>query len=124
MGNFTSRATDYEKDINIDSYDTIDNEISELHNNEPVININKSLDKFRKFVILDICNPTVKENCLKLLENDINREISYSEFINKYEIYYPYLGILGKTSYEICKADLNLNKTNYLLNYNKSAFYL
>lgn len=123
MGNFTSRETKYEKDINIENYDTIDNEISELHNNEPVVNINKSLDNFRKFVILDIRNKTMKENCLNLLKNDINKEISYNEFINKYEIFYPYLGNLGKTSYEICKADLNLNKTNYLLNLNKSSFY-
>ena len=123
MGNLTSRATNYEKDVNIENYDTIDNEISELHNNEPVVNINKSLDNFRKFVILDIRNKTMKEKCLNLLKNDINKEISYSEFINKYEIFYSHLGNLGKTSYEICKADLNLNKTNYLLNLNKSSFY-
>ena len=127
MGNFNSRSNEYKKDVkdikNDNVYDTMDNEISEIKNNEPVANINKSLVKFKRFVELDIRNPVMKQNCLNLLKEDLNKEMSYQEFINKYETFYPYLGQLGKTSYEICKTDLNLNKTNYLLNRNKSLFY-
>ncbi len=58
-----------------------------------------------------------------MIAEDKNRRISYDDFDFNYSMFYNDLGLLGKTAYDVCKVELSINKTNYLINNNQYNKY-
>ena len=81
--------------------------------------IKEQLTLLEKYVKLDVRNIDKKREFLEKIYEDKNRTITIDEFEDKYNQYYNYLSLLGKTAFDICKVELSIKYTNELTNKNK-----
>ena len=75
----------------------------------------RSLSRLGDFIKLDLRNENEKNKYLDMIKEDLERNISIKEFEFRYKPIYHKLCELGKTSYEIFKSNLVMERNNRII---------
>ena len=113
MGTSSSKQEDFTdiQKVSNEKYDKCD----EIITFNKKFCIKEQLTLLEKYVKLDVRNIDKKREFLEKIYEDKNRTITIDEFEDKYNQYYNYLSLLGKTAFDICKVELSIKYTNDLM---------